>query len=84
MSTVNGALTGGIGAPLDDHIGVTVDRSRVLDGRRPKQQRVHEVAVPEGLAEANGLRVGDSITMHGYTPDQVQDVLETGEIVRSG
>ena len=78
MSTVNGELTGGVGAPLDDNIGVTVDRSRLLDGRRPDQQRVHEVAVPEGLAKANGLRVGDSITMHGYTPDQVKTVIETG------
>ena len=43
------------GGPLDDELGRTVDRPRVIEGRRPRPDRVDEIAVPEPLARRAGV-----------------------------
>src|SRR4030095_5343623 len=78
MARVDGQFSSAVGGPLDDNIGQTVDRVRVLEGRRPDPRRIREVAIPDGLARASGLSVGDSIVLHGFTPAQVQAVFESG------
>jgi hypothetical protein len=77
MATVDGQFSSALGGPLDDNVGRTVDRVRVLEGRRPDPDRVREVAVPDGLAAATGLSVGDSIRLHGFTQGQIDEAIET-------
>ena len=72
--------TQSIGGPLDDEIGRTVDRPRVIEGRRPRPDRVDEIAVPEPLARRAGVGVGDTLEFRGYTPAQIQSFIETNEI----
>jgi hypothetical protein len=76
-STVNGAFVG-VGGPLDHALGRTVARPRLLEGRLPRQSRADEVALPEPLARAGRVTVGDTVTLRGYTQEQIDAVL-TGE-----
>jgi ABC-type lipoprotein release transport system permease subunit len=78
MATVNGQFSSALGGPLDDKVGRSVDRVRVLEGRRPDPDRVHEVAIPDGLAQATGLSIGDSIRLHGFTQEQIDEAIRTG------
>ena len=63
------------GAPLDDEVGSTVDRRRLIAGRMPHQDRAREIAVPEPLATNRGIAIGDTITLHGYTQEQIGAII---------
>ena len=65
-----------VGGPLDADLGHTVERPRLLDGRFPHQDRADEIAVPEPLARARHVAIGDTITLRGYTQAQIQAVLD--------
>ena len=86
MATVDGQFSSAIGGPLDDNIGQTVDRPRVLDGRRPTQIVSTRSRSRTGLAELTGLTTGDSIRMHGFTQAQIDEAIETetSTSIRSG
>jgi hypothetical protein len=75
-ATVDRGFLTAIGGPRDDSIGRVVDRPRIVEGRRPHPDRVREVAVPEPLADQAGYGVGDSFTLHAYTPAQVRALFE--------
>ena len=63
------------GGAADANFGRTVDRARVLEGRRARPDRADEVVLPEKFAKATGAKVGDTVTLHGFTPTQIQEVL---------
>ena len=46
----------------------------MIEGRRPREDRAHEIAVPEALADAQGIRVGEQITIHAFSPPQVEEL----------
>lgn len=71
VGTVDGQEVA-VGGLLDP---VAIERPRIVDGRRPRQDRVHEVALPEPLAKSLGARVGDTVAIRGFTPEQIQQVL---------
>ena len=77
-ATVNGHSLG-VGGPLDESVGRTVARPRVLEGRLPDQGRADEIAVPEPLARESGVQVGDTIVIRGYTQDQIDAILDGGD-----
>ncbi len=66
------------GAPLDDRVGRTVERPRLLEGRRPRQDRVGEVAMPEPLAQKLRVGVGDTVKVSTFSPEQVQQLISQG------
>ena len=73
-----------IGGPLDGAIGRTVDLPRVIEGRRPRPGRAREIAVPEPLARDAGIGIGDTVEFRGFTPDQVQEVINGADVVDVG
>jgi ABC-type lipoprotein release transport system permease subunit len=80
---VGGSFTGAVAGRFDRDFGRTVGRARVLGGRLPRQDRVDEVAIPEPLAKSLGVGVGDTFTFHGFTTEQVHEIL-TGEATDPG
>jgi len=76
VGTVDGQEAA-IGGLLDPTL---VERPRIIEGRRPRQDRVHEVALPEPLATNLGAHVGDTVSIDGFTAEQIQRVL-TGELI---
>ena len=77
VATVNNGQAS-VGGPLDGDVGRTVGRRRVLEGRLPVESRAREVAVPESLARVQGIAVGDTLALQGYTQSQLDDVLRNG------
>ncbi|HKY16506.1 MAG TPA: FtsX-like permease family protein [Microthrixaceae bacterium] len=55
--------------PLDDRVGDTVERDRLLRGRRAEQ--ADEVVVNETTAELAGVDAGDRVQIATMTPEQV-------------
>ncbi|MEX2267406.1 MAG: FtsX-like permease family protein [Acidimicrobiia bacterium] len=76
---VNGGF-GSVGGPLDQAIGRTVDRPRLVEGRRARENRVDEIVVPEQLALGEHLDVGGTITLHAFTPAQTESFAEGAEV----
>jgi hypothetical protein len=76
VGTVDGQEAA-IGGLLDPTL---VERPRIIEGRRPRQDRVHEVALPEPLAANLRAHVGDTVSIDGFTAEQIQRVL-TGELI---
>ena len=56
-----------------------VDRPKVLDGRRPRDDEPHEVAITPPITESTGLGVGDTLTLRAFAPDQIE-VIFSGEV----
>ncbi|MFI5053106.1 MAG: FtsX-like permease family protein [Acidimicrobiia bacterium] len=81
VATINGRQ-GAIGAPLDGAVGQRVARPRVIQGRRPHQNRADEVMLPEPLALSQGIELGDTVTLRGFTQDQIDAILN-GEQVKA-
>ena len=76
VANVNGGFQA-FGAVADDRLGRTVEVPRLLDGRRPHPDRADEVAVPETLANAMHLGVGDQLVVSGYSPAQVAALMSS-------
>ena len=64
-----------IGATVDDQFGRTVDRDRLVAGRRADPAAVDEVTIGEGLANRLDLEVGDRLRVASYTPKQIAATL---------
>ncbi len=77
VATTDG-LFPGFGAAADRQMGRTVERPRLLAGRRPRADRIREIAVPETFADAAHVGVGDHIVVVGFSPDQVAQLLTSG------
>ena len=56
---------------VDDQLLNTVERPVVLDGRVPDPSRADEVAVSPNFAQHFDRRVGDHITLHLYSAEQL-------------
>ena len=61
----------GLWIPRDDAAGVTVERDRLLEGRRPDPASHDEIVVNETAAQITGIGVGDTFTISTLTPEQV-------------
>ena len=61
----------GLWVPHGDQFDATVERDRLLRGRRPNSARSDEVVVNELAAALTGVDVGDKITIATLSPDQV-------------
>jgi hypothetical protein len=66
-----------IAAPLDDAMEGVVDRSRLLEGRRPDPDAALETTIGEQLAQDLDIGVGDRLQAVSYTNEQV-DVAFSG------
>ncbi len=64
-----------IAAPLDRRMGRTVDRSRIISGRRADPAAADEITVGASLADRLHLRVGSSLAFASYTQAQIDRVL---------
>ena len=62
----------------DDEVFDTIERPVVLEGRLPDSSRDDEVVVTPQFLAYFGMQVGDSVTLHLYTPEQI-DVSLTGD-----
>jgi ABC-type lipoprotein release transport system permease subunit len=60
----------------------SMDRPKVIEGRRPNPDAVDEIAITPPVARNYGLSVGSTLLLRGYTPEQLQEVLTTGEAVQ--
>ena len=63
--------------PLDAGWGTRFHRYHVLDGRAPRADAPHEVAINRRLADLLEVGVGDRIVVELYAPDQI-DVVANG------
>jgi putative ABC transport system permease protein len=61
----------GLWVPHGDQFGVTVERDRLVRGRRPSPAHGDEVVVNELAADLTGVDVGDNITIATLSPEQV-------------
>jgi hypothetical protein len=68
----------GFAAPLDDVFDREIDRSRIIDGRRPDPSEPLEVTVAEGIAEEFDLRPGSTLTTVSYTQEQIDRAFKGG------
>lgn len=57
-------------ASIDGTIGDTLERGRVLRGRRPDPKEPLELALSEPIAQRLGLDVGDRLPLTGISPQQ--------------
>ena len=60
----------GLLIPHGNQYGVTVERDRLVRGRRPSPARSDEVVVNELAADLTGVDVGDNITIATLSPEQ--------------
>ena len=72
---VDGRQDLAIGGPLDDKIGNTVDRSRLISGRRANPARADEVTIGAALATQDHLHVGSRLDLESFTPGQIYAAL---------
>jgi hypothetical protein len=63
---------GGVAAAVDDAMGNTVERSRLVAGRRANPSAPGEVTIGESLAALLHQGVGGHLDAASYTPAQVQ------------
>jgi predicted lysophospholipase L1 biosynthesis ABC-type transport system permease subunit len=80
VATINGQ-DAAFGGPVDPGISRTVERPRVLEGRRPRENRAGEISMPEVFAQAHGIRLGDTVVIRGFTPKQIDDLLHGGPVI---
>ena len=63
--TLPGVAEGGAFAAADDRFLRTVQRGRLIDGRRSDPSRASEVVVNPAMAAAARVRVGEKVTLEG-------------------
>ncbi|MDQ4133913.1 MAG: hypothetical protein M3179_12085, partial [Actinomycetota bacterium] len=59
----SGMEEGGAFAAVDDRLGRSINRWRVLEGRRADPRRADEIVVNQAMAELARLRAGDPVTL---------------------
>ncbi len=68
--TLPGVMEGGAFAATDDRLLRTVQRGRVIEGRRPDPSRVEEIVVNPAMAAAAGVRPGQRVPLVGVGNSQ--------------
>jgi hypothetical protein len=63
-----------VGGAMDGSLFRDVDRPKIVAGRLPRPSHPEEVLLPEPLARATHLGVGDTIPVQAYTPEQLGDL----------
>jgi ABC-type antimicrobial peptide transport system permease subunit len=63
------------GAPADDVVFREIARTRIVDGRDTAAGAAEEIVVGEPLAQQKGIRVGDSIELVSFAPEQIQALI---------
>lgn len=63
--TLPGVAEGGAFAAADDRILRTVQRGRLIEGRRPDPSTADEVVVNPAMASAARVRAGQKVTLEG-------------------
>lgn len=66
-----------VGGPLDTGIGRTIERPRILEGRRADPNAVDEIVIGEPLARRQGLEVGDHFEVDSYSPERLEALAAT-------
>ncbi|MCJ7670963.1 MAG: hypothetical protein MUP67_02805, partial [Acidimicrobiia bacterium] len=59
------------GAPVDGHLGTTLERARILEGRAADPKSTTEITINESIARQQHLRVGDTLALSSFTPAQI-------------
>jgi ABC-type lipoprotein release transport system permease subunit len=68
-----------IAAPLDAAMEQAVDRSRLLEGRRPDPDAPLETTIGEQLAHDLGIGLGDRLRAVSYTNEQIDVAFSGGD-----
>ncbi len=61
-----------------DAAGFEMNRYRVIEGRAPAPDAVDEIALHEATAAMLGVGVGDHLSMRGFSPGDVAQLIENG------
>jgi ABC-type lipoprotein release transport system permease subunit len=56
----------------------SMDRPQLLAGRLPDPNRADEVVIDDRALEGSQMRIGSSVTVREFTPQQVQEISENG------
>ena len=72
-----------IAAPLDDVLGRSLDRDRLVAGRRPDQKVAEEIDIGESLAQRKHLHVGSHFSTASYSQEQIDTGLRGRQSRRS-
>ena len=67
---------------VDDQLMNTIERPVVLEGRLPDPSRADEVTVSPNFADHFDKGVGDRVTLHLYSAEQLEDYDEGDPITR--
>jgi ABC-type lipoprotein release transport system permease subunit len=67
--TLPGVPEGGAFAAADDRLTRTVQRGRLVEGRRFDPSKTDEILVNPAMASAAGVRSGQRVTLHGVGED---------------
>lgn len=67
-----------IAAPLDDVLGRSLDRDRLVAGRRPDQKVAEEIDIGESLAQRKHLHVGSHFSTASYSQEQIEQAFAGG------
>ena len=62
----------------------TVDRPKLLAGRRPDPAKVDEASLSPVAVRATGLGVGDTVTLDSLSPDQLEQAFEGQDLEPAG
>ncbi len=61
-----------------DAAGFEMNRYRVIEGRAPAPDAIDEIALHEATAAMLGVGVGDHLSMLGFSPGDVAQLIESG------
>lgn len=62
----------------------TVDRPKLLSGRRPDPTKVDEASISPVVQRLTGLRVGSTVTLDSLSPDQLEQAFEGQDLEPAG
>lgn len=62
----------------------TVDRPKLLAGRRPDPTKITEAAITPVAARVTGLEVGSKVTLKSLSPDQLEQAFEGQDLEPAG
>jgi len=68
-----------IAAPVNRTMGRTLDRSRLIAGRRADPTRPGEITISEALSDQLDLPIGGSFSTDTYTPAQIEAAFAGGD-----
>lgn len=79
--TLPGVMEGGAFAAADDGLMRTVQRGRLLEGRRARPTKADEIVVNPVMASAAGIRVGQRVRLEGVGDNAFSKEVEVAGVV---